>query len=126
MEAASFRSIYRQLLHLSKRMPNAKKRPEAVDLIKTRFREHWNVASDVAAQSALMAEAESRLSFLKMMTPRNQQRGVSQGGTTRIIYHGGEKLDVDEAEGLGEVVRNPSHVSFSDYISLQSVRRLFS
>jgi hypothetical protein len=106
-------------------MPNAKKRPEAVDLIKTRFREHWNVASDVAAQSALMAEAESRLSFLKMMTPRNQQRGVSQGGTTRIIYHGGEKLDVDEAEGLGEVVRNPSHVSFSDYISLQSVRRLF-
>jgi len=93
--------MYRQLLHLSKQLPSASKRPEAVTLVRDRFRAH---AAEIgqAKLGKLMAEAESRLGFLKMMTPRSAHRGGGVGGSTRILYHGGEKIDAGKAGDLGK------------------------
>mmetsp|Transcript_21087 Transcript_21087/g.41792 ORF Transcript_21087/g.41792 Transcript_21087/m.41792 type:complete len:143 (+) Transcript_21087:85-513(+) len=99
MDAAGFRSVYRQLFHLSSRIPTANKRPEAINLVRQRFREHRGT-DDVAALSSLMAEAESRLGFLKMMTPRSFHRSALGEGSGRTLYHGGEKIDADGAHGL--------------------------
>ena len=104
--------MYRQLLHLSKQLPSASKRPEAVTLVRDRFRAH---AAEIgqAKLGKLMAEAESRLGFLKMMTPRSAHRGTGGaggvGGSTRILYHGGEKIDAGKAGDLGKAV----HVVFN-------------
>jgi hypothetical protein len=102
-EAAAFRSLYRQLLHLSEKLPNAAKRTEAVSLVRDRFRE--GVAAAAANPGAvdvakLAADAESRLGFLKMLTPRAAHRtgGAELGsGSARIFYANGEKIDAATA-----------------------------
>lgn len=106
-EAAAFRSLYRQLLHLSEQLPNRVKRIEAVNLVRNRFRAE--VASAAANPESvdvmkLAADAESRLGFLKMLTPRAAHRKSSEelgSGTTKIFYAKGEKLDANEAAKVG-------------------------
>jgi len=130
MDAAAFRSVYRNLLHLSRRLPNASKRPEAIALVRDQFRLHTATNAQLAASSQqraaaktnsaaasavlddaerlgkLMAEAESRLGFLKMMTPRSEHRG-NKGGT-RTLYNKGEKLELSGEDGTkyGAAVSN--------------------
>lgn len=102
-EAAAFRSLYRQLLHLSEKLPNRAKRTEAVSLVRDRFRA--GVAAATANPAAvdaakLAADAESRLGFLKMLTPRAAHRtgGAELGsGSARIFYANGEKFDAATA-----------------------------
>ena len=107
MEAAHFRSMYRQLLHVSKRLPNAPKRPEAVSLVRDKFRLHAAEKDmDVARRGVLAAEADSRLGFLKMMTPRTDHRGGG-GGSGRTLYHKGEKIDVKDSGKMGRAVSVP-------------------
>ena len=111
-------SLYRQLLHLSHRLPDPSKRPAAVALVRDRFREErLNFAQarksedtvggdsndEVERLGKLVAEAESRLGFLKMMTPRSAQRG-RQSGSSHFFYFEGKRYDPgrDEEEEGGK------------------------
>ena len=114
-EAAAFRSLYRQLLHVSKRLPNASKRPAALAQIRDSFRTHTvelaanpigNDEERTTRIDKLAAEAESRLGFLKMMTPRSSHRGLL-GGSSTFFYHKGEKIDATQGtKGMGRAVRS--------------------
>ena len=89
----------RQILHLSKRLPDPVKRAAAVSATQDKFRQHWSAGDDEAARAGLKAEAESRLGFLKMMTPSALHRGASRSGG-RWLYRDGEKVSTDEISKL--------------------------
>jgi hypothetical protein len=103
LEGSTFRTLYRQLLHISNRLPNASKRAEAVQLVKDKYRENVMVR-DKEALTQLFKDANSRLGYLKMMTPRSSHRGyVSGGGSSRTFYFKGDKIDA--TKGMGAQVK---------------------
>uniref|UniRef100_A0A7S2S2D5 Complex 1 LYR protein domain-containing protein n=1 Tax=Rhizochromulina marina TaxID=1034831 RepID=A0A7S2S2D5_9STRA len=83
--------LYRQLLFLSQHISDVKKRPEAVALVRDAFREH-RLETDEERIQQLLAQAESRLSFLKMVTPREYHRLGGQQ-STYYVYQNGKRLD---------------------------------
>lgn len=96
-DAATFRLLYRHLLHISNRLPNATKKTEAVQNIKNKFREHINskCAEKESEENVkeLFKVASSRLGYLKMMTPRTAHRGYTGGDSSRTFYYKGDKID---------------------------------
>lgn len=86
-------------MHLSKRLPDPVKRAAAVSAAQDKFRQHWGAGDDEATRTGLKAEADSRLGFLKMMTPSALHRGASRSGG-RWLYRDGEKVSTDEISKL--------------------------
>lgn len=70
MTSSEFRSLYRELMHLSMRIPNEQKRGPAVALVRERFRKEAVAELNDNVVSAFAKEARSRVGFLKMMTPK--------------------------------------------------------
>mmetsp|Transcript_5639 Transcript_5639/g.7003 ORF Transcript_5639/g.7003 Transcript_5639/m.7003 type:complete len:146 (-) Transcript_5639:227-664(-) len=93
MDATSFRLLYRHLLHLSNKLPNSSTRLDAVQLVKNRFREHRNETCETQLKT-LFEEGNSRLGYLKMLTPRSAQRGNFGDGSSKTYYFKGEKIDI--------------------------------
>lgn len=55
--------------------------------------------SDDETLGKLAAEADSRLSFLKMLTPRSALRGARDKGVSKTFYFSGEKHDAKPEAG---------------------------
>ncbi|CAM9739879.1 unnamed protein product [Hapterophycus canaliculatus] len=86
-------NIYRQLLTLSKRLPTAQQRDDAVQGVRESFRASTKV-TDPSKVNELLRQAESRLGFLKMATPRGK---VGSKGSTRAVYRDGKVMEGEEA-----------------------------
>ncbi|CAM9177374.1 unnamed protein product [Laminaria digitata] len=86
-------SLYRQLLASSKRLPTKQRRDEAVLNIREGFRSNAQI-TDPSKAKDLLREAESRLSFLKIATPRGR---VGSAGATRAVYRDGKVIDGEKA-----------------------------
>lgn len=94
----TFTSLYRHLLHLSRRIPDPQRRKQAVANVQERFREHWGI-QDEDKQIGFREEALSRIGFLKMMTPTSQHRletseGQARAKSTRLILRDGKWVEV--------------------------------
>lgn len=92
MGERSFTTLYRHILHLSRQFPEPKKRMMAISQCRTKFREHWG-ETDESRLADLRKQAEARLSFLKMMTPKGLHRDEGEG--TRFVYQDGERIAID-------------------------------
>lgn len=86
-------SLYRQLISSSKRLPTKQRRDEAVLSVRESFRSNARV-TDPSKAKELLREAESRLSFLKIATPRGR---VGSAGATRAVYRDGKVMDGEKA-----------------------------
>ncbi|CAN0070290.1 unnamed protein product [Scytosiphon promiscuus] len=88
-------NLYKQLLTLSKRLPTAQQRDDAVQGVRESFRASVEVTDpSKASKKLLLRQAESRLGFLKMATPRNR---VGSKGATRAVYRDGKVMEGEEA-----------------------------
>ncbi|CAM9091123.1 unnamed protein product, partial [Phaeothamnion confervicola] len=86
--------VYKQLLAMSRRLPSEKEREAALRGVREGFRGNLGV-QDQERVGTLLREAESRLGFLKIVTPG--RGGRVDGGQTRIVYRGGKALEGAEA-----------------------------
>ncbi|CAN0542881.1 unnamed protein product [Ectocarpus sp. 12 AP-2014] len=86
-------NVYRQLLSLSKRLPSGQQRDDAVQSVRESFRANAGV-TDPSKAHELLRQAESRLGFLRMATPRSK---VGSKGSTRAVYRDGKVMEGEEA-----------------------------
>eukprot|EP00903_Cladosiphon_okamuranus_P019720 g18122.t1 len=85
--------LYRQLLSLSKRLPSGQQRDDAVRSVREGFRTNAEV-TDPSKAKELLRQAESRLGFLRIATPRGK---VGSKGSTRAVYRDGKVVEGEEA-----------------------------
>mmetsp|Transcript_16183 Transcript_16183/g.48284 ORF Transcript_16183/g.48284 Transcript_16183/m.48284 type:complete len:128 (-) Transcript_16183:45-428(-) len=78
---------YRAFLRVAAGMPGAQ-RAAAVAEARAGLEFH----RDAAQPASLIEDFESRVAFLKMTTPKRRQ--AAQGGRTRVVYRGGERVEV--------------------------------
>ncbi len=108
---AAVLSTYRRLLVQASRLPNAEEAARARAAIRGGFRAGAG-ERDAAAAGALLADARSRLSFLRMRTPRQVGDGeAARGGGAaaaatvrgggRFVVRGGVVTEVEAGADLG-------------------------
>ncbi|CAM9609276.1 unnamed protein product [Choristocarpus tenellus] len=81
--------IYRQMLRLASRLPDVAKREDTARIVRSGFKENSGVV-DQEKLAALLREAESKVGFLKIVTPRAK---VGSGGETRVVFRGGKEVE---------------------------------
>mmetsp|Transcript_35436 Transcript_35436/g.47847 ORF Transcript_35436/g.47847 Transcript_35436/m.47847 type:complete len:146 (-) Transcript_35436:433-870(-) len=104
---ATFASLYRQIIHLSRKLPDVAKRDAAVRAARENFKRNWKEMDEVAL-SRFEAETQSRLSFLKMMTPttiHRTARGEGKQQIQRFMYKDGERFAYDGSGKLPDKAR---------------------
>ncbi|KAJ0398884.1 hypothetical protein P43SY_001328 [Pythium insidiosum] len=93
---SELRPLYKKLLRLAKSIPDATKRESTVQQIRAEFRSHLD-SSDPKEISALLQRAQSKIGFLKIVTPRER----SDSGRTNFVYMKGERVDGDSVSDEG-------------------------
>jgi hypothetical protein len=93
----SVRSIYRRMLKLAHRLPAAD-RSHAVQSIRTAFRAHASENSQEKV-AELLATANSKLSYLKVVTPREVGDDLGNAGVSRYVLHDGKLVAAGSAGG---------------------------
>lgn len=97
--SSSTRSVYRELIHIINRMPAQDRTKHLVEL-RSSFRQPITGSQTVENR---LAEAQSRLSFLRMtVSSKELRRSSNTAGTW--VYKDGERLAVDG--GVGGTLRD--------------------
>eukprot|EP00744_Colponema_vietnamica_P021500 GILI01030738.1.p1 GENE.GILI01030738.1~~GILI01030738.1.p1 ORF type:complete len:154 (-),score=19.03 GILI01030738.1:51-461(-) len=91
-QSSSVLTTYRQILKLCRRLP-LDRRASAFEEARTTFRTNKNV-SDPKEIEELLKTAESKMSFMKMITPRPAGIHVEENAGY-YIYRGGEILNAN-------------------------------
>jgi hypothetical protein len=100
-------ATYKRLIRYAGRLRDEGERASALERIRREFRTHSTVMDD-AAVTALIADAQKRLAYLRIVTPRHAHDdaadggGVgSGGGVKRFVLVDGKLVDAEEAAALG-------------------------
>eukprot|EP00587_Corethron_hystrix_P010367 CAMPEP_0113307436 /NCGR_PEP_ID=MMETSP0010_2-20120614/6281_1 /TAXON_ID=216773 ORGANISM="Corethron hystrix, Strain 308" /NCGR_SAMPLE_ID=MMETSP0010_2 /ASSEMBLY_ACC=CAM_ASM_000155 /LENGTH=135 /DNA_ID=CAMNT_0000162289 /DNA_START=44 /DNA_END=451 /DNA_ORIENTATION=+ /assembly_acc=CAM_ASM_000155 len=108
---ATFRSIHR----LIRRLPSPKDRADALRDLRAGYRTHLDVAP--AERDSLLLEAEKKMAYLRMITPKDRTRDGPQQGSVRYVY-------AREGEGgNGTVRRAPVSNWHGSNLDPESVKR---
>ncbi|KAG7398268.1 hypothetical protein PHYBOEH_011352 [Phytophthora boehmeriae] len=94
----ALRPLYKKLLRMAQTLPEPK-RQQSLAQIRREFRSHGDL-SDPQEVSKLLQRAQSSLSYLKIVTPRDETE--SNTGVQRYIYRNGQRVNAAELEGKGE------------------------
>ncbi|KAF4323001.1 hypothetical protein BBO99_00003373 [Phytophthora kernoviae] len=96
--ARELRPLYKKLLRMAQALPEPK-RHQSLSQIRREFRNHGDL-SDPKEVSKLLQLAQSSLSYLKIVTPRDETE--SNSGVQRYIYRNGQRVNAAELEEKGE------------------------
>ncbi|RHX99219.1 hypothetical protein DYB25_003008 [Aphanomyces astaci] len=91
----SVRTAYKKLIKLAQSLP-ADQKPTALDKIRHDFRSH-GVISTAEELDKLVMKAQSKISYLKIVTPKR----TPQSGPQRFIYKDGKRLDSQSLDDGG-------------------------
>jgi hypothetical protein len=98
---------YRTLVGLVRRMPEQDKRQNALNQLRSKFRQH--ATAPESEVPALLKEAEKRAAFLRMITPRprltSAQVEDNGGGSTRYVYRKDGRVEIN-ARGTSILDKN--------------------
>ena len=110
---SAIRQLYKELIIVSKRLP-AEQQAATLQEIRTTFRQHVN-ETDPAVIEKLVKQANSRLSFLKMITPKPITK---QSGSQSFYVNKEGKL----VEGHAEM-EDAARLSHWGTVSVDMIRR---
>jgi hypothetical protein len=98
---SAVKEMYRRLLQTARRLPGAD-RDAAVTTIRESFRS-GSRERDAAAVQSLLAVAHSKLSYLRMVTPKRavEERAAAVAGKSRFMVIDGEVREVGGEAGSG-------------------------
>ena len=118
---AQVRFLYKELIRTARLLPEAK-RISALQEIRTKFREHAG-ETDAAKIEEMKHDAESRLKFLKMVTPRRPSKEAENK-----VYRVDEKGEIVEGHGVCANDARLSHFGMVTdemrFINEQQMRRM--
>ncbi|TMW60352.1 hypothetical protein Poli38472_000394 [Pythium oligandrum] len=84
--------LYKKLLKLAKSLPDAAKRDATMEQIRAEFRSHRDV-TDPKEIAALVQRAQSKIGFLKIVTPRT----TADAGVKSYVYKNGARVEGEKA-----------------------------
>ncbi|KAG5189653.1 hypothetical protein JKP88DRAFT_147878, partial [Tribonema minus] len=81
--------IYRHLLKSARRLPKPAERADAFQQVREGFKAHMHESSQEKL-AQLLNQAQSRLSYLKIVTPRDAR---NQEGAVKVVYQDGKLVE---------------------------------
>ena len=127
--------VYKNLLLLAKRLPKPAERESALQRIRSAFRQNCDASSSEADE--LVREAEAKISYLKIVTPRSNRAGTAAvGGATsdgasgvkHYVYTGKEGGGATLVHGPGANTKIPldqRDYSHAQAYANRSIRRQY-
>ncbi|EGC30351.1 hypothetical protein DICPUDRAFT_83708 [Dictyostelium purpureum] len=77
-------ALYKELIYYSKLLPNKTQSQDNLKLIKTTFRKNKDIPENSEQINKLLEDGQKKLSFLKIMTPRQYSKTYNISGTYKF------------------------------------------